>query len=245
MRNTTAAGMITEEMIALYNKEQSQLLSRFFKTGKGEYGEGDRFLGIKVPVTRSLVGKYRDDVTIADIDSLISSEWHEIRLAGFLLLVNMYQRAVKRKDYDEGRKILDYYLSNLGKGNNWDLVDLVSDKILGDWVLRFPEDEKIMEELSDKDGMLWHQRVSIVSTLTLIRNGRYGMTFKIAEKFISHQHDLIHKATGWMLREIGKRGGKEELVDFLNRNKDRMPRTALRYAIERFTEEERKHFMSK
>lgn len=234
---------IMEEMKALYDKNSSLHLSRFFKTGKGEYGEGDQFLGIKVPVTRSIVKKYRKEITLSDIEPLINSEWHEIRLAGFLLLLELYKVSLKSGDVDRSRILVSYYLDNIGKGNNWDLVDLVSQYILGDWILRNPEEEKILLHLSSMSGFLWHQRVAIVSTFTLIKAGKFDLTFEIVQKFLSHPHDLIHKASGWMLREIGKRGGKKELMDFLNKFKLKMPRTMLRYAIEKFPENERKYFM--
>lgn len=239
------AAEIIREMTGLYDEKQASHLSRFFKTGKGEYGEGDKFLGIKVPVTRCLVRKYRKDIGLDDVKKLLDSEWHEIRLAGFLLLLEIYRDAVKNHNLDIEKSYVEFYLTNLHKGNNWDLVDLVSEYILGDWIYRYPQDESILYELADKEGCLWHQRVAIVSTLELIRKGNYEPTFRIAEKYISHGHDLIHKATGWMLREIGKRGGKESLVEFLNRHKSVMPRTMLRYAIERFPEEERKIFIKK
>lgn len=236
---------IIEEMLSLYDEKKASHLARFFKTGKGEYGEGDNFLGIKVPVTRSLVMKYREKVTLKDIITLINSKWHEIRLAGFLLLIELYKRDIKSKDLENAAGLVDFYLDNIDKGNNWDLVDLVSEYILGDWILRNPGMENILNVLAEKEGCLWHQRVAIVSTFTLIKSGKFDMTFIIAEKFLRHPHDLIHKATGWMLREVGKRGGKKELVNFLEKYKLKMPRTMLRYAIERFPEEERKYFMKK
>ena len=239
------AEAIIREMTSLYDEKQSVHLVRFFKTGKGEYGEGDRFLGIKVPVTRSIVKKYRKEVNLEDIEKLINSGWHEIRLSGFLLLLEHYKHSQKVKDHEQAESLVDFYLANIEKGNNWDLVDLVSEYILGDWILKYPENENILKELSEKDDSLWHQRVAIVSTLTLIRAGKFDLTFEIAEKFLTHSHHLIHKATGWMLREIGKRRGKEELVKFLEKHKSKMPRTMLRYAIERFPEEERKYFMKK
>ena len=237
--------LIIEEMTALKDETQAAHLSRFFKTGKGEYGEGDRFLGIKVPVTRGFVKKYRKDIVLEDVEKLLFSEWHEIRLAGFLFLLELYKTAVKTKDSSTESQLIRFYLRHIERGNNWDLVDLVSEYILGDWILRNPEKERILIDLADKDGCLWHQRVAIVSTLTLIRAGKFDLTFRISEKFLSHPHDLIHKATGWMLREVGKRGGKEELVNFLERYRDTMPRTMLRYAIEKFPYEERKYFMKK
>lgn len=239
------AEIIIKEMLSLYDEKQSIHLARFFKCSKGEYGEGDRFLGIKVPVTRSIVKKYGKEVTLEDVEILINSEWHEIRLAGFILLLELYKYSLKEKGNETAQTLVNFYLANIDKGNNWDLVDLVSLFILGDWVLRFPENEYIIVGLAEKDGCLWHQRVAMVSTFTLIRAGKFDLTFQIAEKFLNHHHDLIHKATGWMLREIGKRGGKDELITFLEKYKAIMPRTMLRYAIEKFPAEERKNFMKK
>lgn len=236
---------ISIDMISLYDEKQASHLSKFFKTGKGEYGEGDKFLGIKVPVTRCIVKKYKKNIRVGDILELINSEWHEIRLAGFLFLLELYKSAIKSNEQEKGKFLVDFYLSNIDKGNNWDLVDLVSSHILGDWILRNPEDETILLELAGKEGNLWHQRVSVVSTFTLIKAGKFDMTFKIAEIFLSHSHDLIHKATGWMLREVGKKGGKKDLIAFLNKHIKLMPRTMLRYAIEKFPEDERKYFMTK
>ncbi|MCH5225136.1 MAG: DNA alkylation repair protein [Muribaculaceae bacterium] len=240
-----AAVLIIEEMKSLYNEKEASNLSRFFKTGKGEYGEGDKFLGIKVPVTRSIVKKNRNNITLEDVKKLIDSEWHEVRLAGFLLLLELYKISLKENDIEQTQLLVDFYLNNIERGNNWDLVDLVASYILGDWVLRNPAGESILLELACNDGYLWHQRVAIVSTFTLIKAGKFKLTFQIAEKYLSHSHDLIHKSTGWMLREIGKRGGKEDLIKFLESHKSKMPRTMLRYAIERFPETERKYFMKK
>lgn len=237
--------LIIDEMTALYDAKQAAHLARFFKTGKGEYGEGDKFLGIKVPVTRAIVKKYRKEISLKDIEKLIDSQWHEIRLAGFLLLIELYKHSLKEKDLEQAQSLINFYLANIAKGNNWDLVDLVSGYILGDWILRNPGNEDILLDLSQRDGQLWHQRVAIVSTFTLIRAGKFDSPFQIAEMFLTHPHDLIHKATGWMLREIGKRGGKAELIYFLEKYKSTIPRTMLRYAIEKFPEEERRYFLSK
>lgn len=236
---------IIEEMRAMYDDKQADHLARFFKTGKGEYGENDKFLGIKVPVTRSIVKKYKNNVTIEDIEKLLNSDWHEIRLTGFLLLIELYRARIKTTNLQESQFLVNFYISKIDKGNNWDLVDLVSQYILGDWILRNPGTERILLDLADMSGFLWHQRVGVVSTFVLIRAGKFDLTFQIAEKLLNHPHYLIHKATGWMLREIGKRGGKEELIEFLEKNKSKMPRTMLRYAIEKFSESERKYFMSK
>lgn len=241
----TVTELINEEMSSLYDAKQSENLSRFFKTGKGQYGEGDKFLGIKVPFTRSVVKKYSKVVSLEDIENLLASPWHEIRLAGFLLLLQLYKRSLKEKDTKKTINLVDFYLANIDKGNNWDMVDLVSEFILGDWILRNPGNEKILINLAGMQGYLWHQRVAIVSTHMLIKAGKFETTFQIAEKFLTHPHDLIHKATGWMLREVGKRGGRQELITFLEKYKSDMPRTMLRYAIEKFSEEERKYFMRK
>lgn len=239
------ADEIIEEMISMKDESQSAILARFFKTGKGEYGEGDKFLGIKVPETRSLIKKFKDNISLEDIEQLINSEWHEIRLAGFLLLTELYKIKIKSKKIQEASALVSFYLNNIEKGNNWDLVDLVCGLILGDWILRHPENEKLLFVLANNTGSLWHQRVSIVSTYPLIRAGKFDLTFRISEIFLNHPHDLIHKACGWMLREVGKRGGKEALIDFLNKYKSTMPRTMLRYAIEKFSAEERMRFMVK
>lgn len=217
---------------------QAAHLCRFFKTGKGEYGEGDRFLGIRVPATRSIVREFRQEVEIADIDRLLMSGWHEIRLAGFLLLVEIFKRSKDK------RPVVDYYLSVIDRGNNWDLVDLVAPKILGEWLLAHPRERSLLYELAGMDGSLWHQRVAVVACWTLIRGGEFGDTLRLAELLMGHKHDLIHKATGWMLREVGKRGGMPELLLFLDRHAARMPRTMLRYSIEKLSMEERARYMS-
>lgn len=228
---------IVEQMRWLADEEQAVHLMRFFKTGPGEYGEDDRFLGLKNPEVRAVIKEYRKAAEVDDVRKLLASEYHEIRLAGFLLLIVIYKRSKRRE-------IVDFYLSVLDRGNNWDLVDLVAPKILGDWLVGHPEDRCILDGLADMDGHLWHQRVAVVSTWTIIRNKEYADTIRLAEKLLNHPHDLIHKATGWMLREVGKRGGMAELLAFLDRYAARMPRTMLRYAIEQLPEESRRYYMS-
>lgn len=230
-------------MIGLADKEQARHLSRFFKSGPGEYGYGDKFLGIKVPVTRGIVREFRKAVEIEDCVCLIHSEWHEIRLAGFLLLIEIYNRTKKSNDKTAQDAIVQTYLTLIGLGNNWDLVDLVAPKILGDWLIGKPQERKILYSLADREDSLWHQRVAIVSTWSLLREGIFEDTIQLSVKFLCHPHDLIHKATGWMLREMGKRGGYDELIRFLDQYAASMPRTALRYAIERFDENLRRHYM--
>lgn len=234
---------IEERMIAMRDKKQEQHLMRFFKCGKGEYGEGDQFLGLRVPQTRAIVKEYRNQVEIKDTLQLINSLWHEIRLAGFLLMEELYKQSKKVSD-GNAKEIVDLYLSSLDRANNWDLVDLSAPYILGDWLVNHPEERNILDQLSEMDGKLWHQRVAMVANWMLIRNEEYADTFRISEKYLTHTHDLIHKATGWMLREVGKRGGVKELCEFLDRHSPIMPRTMLRYAIEKFPEPQRRHYQN-
>lgn len=235
---------IDRRMRALANEVEARHLMRFFKTAPGEYGEGDIFLGLRVPMTRAIVKEFRNQVDMADIQPLVDSPYHEIRLAGLLLLVELYSRLKKSKDKDGQRRLVEYYLSIIERGNNWDLVDLVAYKILGDWLIANPADRSILDKLAEMDGNLWHQRVSIVSTMALICNGEFDDTFRIALKLKSHPHDLIHKAVGWMLREVGKRGGRSELLAFLDLHAPSMPRTMLRYAIEHLPPDLRRHYLT-
>lgn len=241
--------MISKEIalrfIALRNEEEARHLARFFKTGKGEYGYGDKFLGVRVPVTRSIVKEYRNAVDVDACMVLIKSEWHEMRLAGFLLLIELYRQTRKQRDLPSAEAIVNAYISLIPYGNNWDLVDLVCPWLLGDWLTDHPHECQILDRFAGYDHSLWHQRVAIVATFALIRKGRYADTIRISKKFMTHKHDLIHKATGWMLREMGKRGGQNELIAFLDEYAAVMPRTALRYSIERFPEDLRQHYLKK
>ena len=241
--------MAAQEIIDLYlslrNEKEAKHLARFFKTGEGEYGFGDKFLGVRVPATRSIVKKYKDKIDIENGLRLVKSEWHEIRLAGFLLLIELYRKAKKQKDFAAAERIVEVYIRHIPYGNNWDLVDLVCAYILGDWLIDRPQDRNILDDFSDMNDSLWNQRVAIVSTLSLIRAGQFSDTVRISVKFLSHKHDLIHKATGWMLREMGKRGGYEELIAFLDKYATKMPRTALRYSIERLPADLRQHYLKK
>ena len=241
--------MIAEEIInsflSLRDDNAALHLARFFKTGKGEYGYGDKFLGLRVPVTRNIVKKYKDNIDIESSLTLIRSEWHEIRLAGFLFFIELYRKAKKQKNHSETERIVRAYIQNIQYGNNWDLVDLTCQYILGDWFIEHSGERYILDQFAEKGPTLWHQRVAIVSTLALIRSGQYEDTIRISKKLLSHKHDLIHKATGWMLREMGKRGGYEELIAFLDEHAAEMPRTALRYAIERFPIDLRQHYLKR
>lgn len=236
---------IRNRFLAMENREEAEHLARFFKTGEGEYGFGDKYLGVRVPVTRSIVKEYKNLIDAAGCVSLIKSEWHEIRLAGFLLLIEIYRKAKKQKDYKSANEIVSLYIENISYGNNWDLVDLVCSSILGDWLIDHPQERQILDKFAEMDASLWHQRVAMVATFSLIRAGQYADTLRIAEKYLTHKHDLIHKATGWMLREMGKRGGYNELLKFLDQYAHIMPRTALRYSIERFPEALRQHYLKK
>lgn len=236
---------IIQKYISLKNPQEARHLAGFFKTGEGEYGFGDKFLGIRVPKTREIVKEYKDLVDIDNCLLLIQSDWHEIRLAGFLLLIELYRKAKKQKDFSKTDEIVKVYISHIQYGNNWDLVDLVCAYILGDWLIDHPQQRHILDKFADMNDSLWHQRVAIVATFALIRSGQYSDTIRISKKFLNHQHDLIHKATGWMLREMGKRGGYDQLISFLDEYATRMPRTALRYSIERFPEELRQYYLKK
>lgn len=234
---------ITRNFLSLRNPEEARHLARFFKTGEGEYGFGDRFLGIRVPVTRSIVKEYKDLVNVEVCRKLVRSEWHEIRLAGFLLLIELYNKEKKHKNEFAAKWIVETYISLVQYGNNWDLVDLVCPYILGDWLIDHPQERQILDRFAESGQSLWFQRVAIVATFALIRSGQYADTIRISKKYLSHNHDLIHKSTGWMLREMGKRGGHEELISFLDEHASEMPRTALRYSIERFPEDLRRYYL--
>ncbi|MBP5487008.1 MAG: DNA alkylation repair protein [Bacteroidales bacterium] len=213
-------------------------LSRFFKTGPGEYGEGDRFLGLKVPVTRQVVKECWDQVGFPELEECLSSEYHEVRLAGLLALVQIFSHS--KKDPGQQKRCIDFYLSHTDGINNWDLVDLSCYPLLGEWLL--DKDRAVLYQLARDGKNIWEQRIGIVSTMTFIRKGQLEDTFAIADILLHHPHDLIHKAVGWLLREAGKRD-KPALVAFLEPRCRTMPRTMLRYAIEKFPEEERKGFL--
>ena len=221
----------------LKNPEKAKLLAGFFKTGKGEYGEGDKFLGLMVPQQRSVAKKYRD-LKLSDVQSLLKSKFHEYRLIGLLILVHQYEKT----DDDKVRtKIVSFYLKNTDYINNWDLVDLTAPKILGHWSLN--HDRKILYKLA-KSESLWERRISILATFTFIKNNQFDDVLKLSALLLTDSHDLIHKAVGWMLREIGKRNQSIE-ENFLKKHYKTMPRTMLRYAIEKFPEKKRQFYLKK
>ena len=276
---------IISYMESLRNEKQRRVLMGFFKTGPGEYGEGDEFLGLKVPQTREVVKAAlamnrepitmnrepitmnhepitmnHEPITIAEVPELLMSKWHEVRLCGLLILVAKFERLVtKRLLHDaeaikERDEIVAMYLKYAERANNWDLVDLSAPKILGSWIkmptgtsLLSPqrgEDRKrhVLDELAQSD-CLWKQRMSIVCTWKTSQMGDPSWCLRYAEIHLHHPHDLMHKAVGWMLREMGKRCSMDLLRDFLRQHVHEMPRTMLRYAIEMMSEKERKEWM--
>lgn len=230
--------LIIKEVTSLRNKDKGAFLTRFFKTGKGEYGYGDIFYGLTVPTSRKIASKYID-IDLKDLGNLIQNKVHEIRLIALVILNIKYK---KSKDEKEREQFVKFYLKNLEYINNWDLVDVSSYNILGAY-LKDKDDRSILIKLS-KSKKLWSERIAIISTFAFIRNNDLDLIFHFGEYFLNHKHDLIHKALGWMLREAGKRNEKR-LKAFLEKNKSKMPRTMLRYAIEKFPEKERKYFLAK
>ena len=247
--------MQAEDIIALMesmrNEAQRQVLMGFFKTGEGEYGEGDEFLGLKVPQTREVV-KQAQDTPLEETPTLLMSRWHEVRLCGLLILVSQFERLAKPKladDQDAIRRrdeILRMYLQYAPQANNWDLVDLSAPKILGRWLLlptliTIPK-LQVLDELAHSDN-LWKKRMSIICSWTTSRDGDPSYCLRYAEMHLHHPHDLMHKAVGWMLREMGKYVSMELLRAFLQQHAHEMPRTTLRYAIEKMDDDERKYWM--
>ena len=219
----------------MVNPEKAKVLSGFFKTGKGQYAEGDIFLGITVPEARKLARKYAD-MKISEIQELLKSKIHEERLLALMLLVNKFQSG----DEKNKEKIFDFYLKNTQHINNWDLVDLSAHEIVGAFLEG--KSKAVLVKLASSQS-LWEKRIAMVATFYEIRNSRSETTLKIAEKLLHDEHDLIQKAVGWMLREVGKRCSQKEEEIFLDKYALVMPRTMLRYAIERFDEKKRKYYM--
>lgn len=239
MKYMNKAGDVLKELEYLKNSEKIKVFKRFFKTNEGEYGYGDMFWGISVPQVRGISKRYFLDISFDEIKVLINHRIHEIRLAGYLILTYQYEKS----DNERRKDIFDFYLNNLSGCNNWDLVDLSCYKIVGEYVLRNKEKRKILYKLS-KSKNLWQQRISIVSTYPMIKRKEFEDTLNISKLLLFHKHDLIHKAVGWMLREVGKQD-MNVLRKFLNENINTIPRTTLRYSIERMNESERKGYLLK
>ncbi len=257
--------MTAKEIIAymetLRNDAQRKVLMRFFKTAPGEYGYGDEFLGLKVPQTREVVKAVAKDVSLDEIPELLMSKWHEVRLCGLLILVEKFEKLATKKLVDNveavrGRdEILSMYLRYAEQANNWDLVDLSAPKILGHWLLLptflggneadiYHEYKlSVLDELA-ASSCLWKQRMSIVCSWKTSQMGDPSWCLRYAEFHLHHPHDLMHKAVGWMLREMGKRVSMDLLRDFFRLHVHEMPRTMLRYAIEKMADQERKYWMT-
>ena len=229
-------GLITDELQAFSTEEKREVLPRFFKTGKGEYGEGDHFLGVAVPDTRTVAKQYKD-ISLDEIRNLMQSEWHEVRLCALLIMVEKS----KKKDETLRKQLFDLYLSQTSRINNWDLVDLSCRFIVGEFLLDKSRD--ILYQLA-QSPLLWDNRIAIVSTYAFIRKGQLDDTYVLSDLMMKHPHDLMHKAIGWMLREAGKRD-PERLYDYVMNHRAEMPRTMLRYAIEKFGPKERSVLMKR
>ena len=247
----TARDIITH-MESMRDEQQRRQLMRFFKTGKGDYGEGDEFLGLKVPQTREVV-RHATELPLSQIPELLASPYHEVRLCGLLLLVWKFERQATRRLADDERaiagrdEVVTMYLDYADRANNWDLVDLSAPKILGRWLLlptRLGDKQQIVDSLAASDN-LWRQRMSMVCTWTTSRQGDPSWCLRYALWHLHHPHDLMHKAVGWMLREIGTRVDMDLLRDFLEQHVHEMPRTTLRYAIEKMPQPERKYWMNR
>lgn len=276
---------LEDRMRAAADPSQVEGLSRFFKTGPGQYGEGDKFLGIKVPVTRSIVKACWRETDWAELERCMASEYHEVRLAALLVLVEIFAHAERlpvkpamtlcpattscptttscpatmsctattscpaTTGHLLRQRCVDFYLGHTGRINNWDLVDLSCYPLLGEWLLP-QQNRSLLYNLARNGRTIWEQRIGIVSTMTFVRHGQLADTFAIADILLHHPHDLIHKAVGWLLREAGKRD-REALEGWLQGTPDRtsvpryrrMPRTMLRYAIEKFPEADRQRYL--
>ena len=230
-----------EQMTERADETQVAALSRFFKCQKGEYGEGDRFLGIKVPVTRNVVKSCWAETGFDELERCITSEYHEVRLAALLTLVEIFRHA--KRDPALRKRCIDFYLGHTAHTNNWDLVDLSCYQLLGPWL--DDKDRTLLYDLAANERTIWEQRIGIVSTMYFVRKGQTDDTFALAQLFLDKPqplHDLLQKATGWLLREAGKRE-PERLKQWLEPRAATMPRTMLRYAIEKFPEAERQRML--
>ena len=238
---TTMSCKLYSEIMTRQDSNQAVNLARFFKTGKGQYGEGDRFLGIKVPVIREVVKQCWAETTFDDLETCIRDGYHEMRLAALLALVQVFKHA--KKDQSVQKRCIDFYLSHTDFINNWDLVDLSCYELLGTWLL--DKDRTLLYDLARDGKTIWEQRIGMVSTMQFIRHGQLDDTYAIAEIFLDKPqslHDLLQKAVGWLLREAGKRD-EQRLKEWLSSRYQTMPRTMLRYAIEKFSDEERLGWM--
>lgn len=234
----TIHSQILEALQFLSRPEKKDFLPYFFKTGKGEYAEGDKFIGVVVPDSRKIVKEFWQKAELTDVQEILKSEFHEMRLVALLILVNKFE---KSKDKTEQKKLVDFYLKNTKYINNWDLVDTSCYKILGRYCFENQQDD-ILRKLSNSDNM-WEKRMAIVGTMHHIKKGNhFDLTKELALNNLQHPHDLMHKANGWLLREMGNKN-EEELIEFLKIHYQKMPRTCLRYSIEKLEESLRQDFL--
>jgi 3-methyladenine DNA glycosylase AlkD len=229
---------LKKELRKFATKERAVVSARFFKTGKGQYGEGDIFIGVSNPDARGVAKKYRD-IPLADIETLLGSKIHEERFVALEILVMQFEKAVKEGNVKEQKQIVDFYLAHTDRINNWDLVDTSAFSILGAYL--YNKDKKILMKLA-KSNLLWERRIAVVATLYFIRQGRFDETLALALLLRNDEHDLIHKAVGWMLREVGKMDEKV-LCDFLDQYAYTLPRTSIRYALERLSARQKSSYM--
>lgn len=227
---------LLRDIAACARDDRAIASARFFKTGPGQYGEGDRFRGLTMGDQRRIAKSYRD-LGFPDIERLLESPWHEDRMIGLLITVLRYERA---ENDTERRRVFDFFVEHRSSVNNWDLVDVTTPNIIGDFLLRTKKKRLLHRFARSKN--LWERRMAIIATFPCIRNGDFTDTLSLVETLLHDSHDLLHKATGWMLREIGKRDRKT-LIRFLETHASRMPRTMLRYAIEKLPRSERHHFL--
>lgn len=225
-----------QELLKLKNDELAQHLMRFFKTGKGQYGEGDKFLGIRAPKTREIAKKYYKTTPLTEIQSMLDNPYHEIRLCALLMMVFIYEKT------DRKEEIVNLYLKNTKNINNWDLVDNTAHKIIGAHYIKTKNPE-IIKKLAESNH-LWSERIAVVAQWSIVKTKEYALLVDLCEKFLTHRHDLMHKAVGWLLREAGKQD-EAVLLGFLDKHCKTMPRTALRYAIERLSPGLRQYYMKK
>ncbi|MBV2169983.1 MAG: DNA alkylation repair protein [Bdellovibrio sp.] len=226
---------LRKDISKLQDPDRAKNLRRFFKTGKGEYGEGDLFVGLNVPQSRSLAKKYAT-LSLREIQTLLKSKIHEERLIALFILVGKYSRGSQR----DQEKIYKFYLKNTKYINNWDLVDLSAERIVGAYL--YDKDRKVLRRLATSSN-LWERRIAVLSTFHFIKHQESQETLRLAKVLLKDEHDLIHKAVGWMLREVGKRVSKKDLKGFLDVHAAKMPRTMLRYALEHLSPQERRHYM--
>lgn len=230
---------IKKELLSYVNPDKAAHYPKFFKTGPGEYGDGDRFIGVTVPPQRQIAKKYYQEISLTEIAALLDSPIHEHRLTALIMLT--YK--AKKASSDELKTLAEFYLSKMDRINNWDLIDISADIVLGEYVVQNPDQIKLLFSLAQADD-LWQNRIAMLSCFAFIKRKEFEVPLKVAEMLLHHEHDLIHKAVGWMVREIGK---KDQAVEeaFLDKHFTTMPRTMLRYAIEKFSPELRDYYLGR